>query len=488
MSSRVWSRKSIKEKFSISSPPFPILAAMIALVVGGVIGMFETPIWGGVVGAITMAVIVLLRQDELATTVVIAVRLYLDWYLGLGVIAQIMALLLLLIFFLARSPHYPWVEPRALWLWILLLILAIFPAIRGISLADGIYYYSNIIFSALIIFWLGIVIGRDSVHVRRFLKIFSAFGTLLAIHAIIQTSTGAFLLASPRYDAYLATVANFELSGATSSAYRIGSFFVNPDSSGAFFAIMILLPLGLFVESSALLEKILYFAEMFIMALGLLFTYSTVGWVAALIGIVVFILLVGSMHYRILLALIMLGIAVAIMIYFPSQVNLLLQHTNSPRILLLRIGAWQTGIQVIHAFPLAGIGLGRYVYIQRADPYRVPAQYIPLYHPHNSYLELAALGGLPLLIVFGTLLLFALQIALRNWIVADVRTRSLLGGGIAAVMALSVNSLANPGWTLAPLAATGWLILGVISSPLLTKNLISEKGQESNNNMIDGSQ
>jgi hypothetical protein len=43
----------------------------------------------------------------------------------------------------------------------------------------------------------------------------------------------------------------------------------------------------------------------------------------------------------------------------------------------------------------------------------------------------------------------------------------LIGAGIAAVITLCVNSFGNQGWTLPPLAATGWLILGTISSPLL---------------------
>lgn len=88
------------------------------------------------------------------------------------------------------------------------------------------------------------------------------------------------------------------------------------------------------------------------------------------------------------------------------------------------------------------------------------------------------MGGLPVFIIFMALMLFALCLAMRNWRLVDVRTRSLLGGGIAAVIALSINSVSINGWTLPPLAAIGWLILGVISSPLLAKSLSSEVTQE----------
>ena len=113
-------------------------------------------------------------------------------------------------------------------------------------------------------------------------------------------------------------------------------------------------------------------------------------------------------------------------------------------------------------------------YLQRSAAYGVQAKYIPLAHPHNSYLELAAMAGLPTLFVFLALLLFALWKSWRNWIQVDARTRCLLGGGIASIVALSVNSMSINGWTLPPLAAIGWLVLGAISSPLLIRKQVDE--------------
>jgi hypothetical protein len=92
------------------------------------------------------------------------------------------------------------------------------------------------------------------------------------------------------------------------------------------------------------------------------------------------------------------------------------------------------------------------------------------------------------LITFVALVLFALWLALRNRALADASTRSLLGGGIAAVMALSVNSLSINGWTLPPLAAIGWLILGLLSSPLLRKSLVNGKKHEDGKIITNNSQ
>ena len=119
-----------KDRFSISSS-FPILATIIAFL-GGVLAVFipsiiskvlpalaatnvlAQSIWGFAGGALIIAIIVILRQDEIAATLVIAVQLYIDSYLGFHVVSQVMALALLAVFFLARSPQHPWVEPRAL--------------------------------------------------------------------------------------------------------------------------------------------------------------------------------------------------------------------------------------------------------------------------------------------------------------------------------------------------------------------------------------
>jgi hypothetical protein len=83
--------------------------------------------------------------------------------------------------------------------------------------------------------------------------------------------------------------------------------------------------------------------------------------------------------------------------------------------------------------------------------------------------------------VFIALVSFSLWQSLRNRVLLDTETRTLISGGIAAVVALSVNSFSINGWTLPPLAAVGWVILGAISSPLLSKSLLSERqaGKES---------
>jgi len=133
MKNSVWSKgieDIIRDKLFISVL-FPITAITIGLLVGGMLGRLGPYASGLVIGAIMMILVTILRQDVLAATFVVVTSIYVDWYLGRLFDAQIITLLLLVVFFLARSPQHPWVEPRALWLWFLFLLLGIYPAIQG---------------------------------------------------------------------------------------------------------------------------------------------------------------------------------------------------------------------------------------------------------------------------------------------------------------------------------------------------------------------
>lgn len=472
MKSSVWawyaSISSKRETLSLSSL-YPLAAIMIALLLGGALGVFGPYIGLAILGSMVMAIIITLRQDELAATIVIAVHLYLDWYLFLHLVGLLLVIVLLLIFFFHRSAQRPWIKPRILWLWVFYLLITIEPALRGIlSTYDAATYYPSNILGAFILFWLGAVVARNIASVRRCFNLFAGLAVLLAVHTIIQAITGKTLFGSANADAVISSMSNYQLGA--SDAHRSGSFFIDPNWNGTFLAMMFFLPLGLFFENSSFLKKALYFAEMALILPALLLTYSNGAWIGIFAGIIAFLALIGRTNYRVMFLLFILVSGGAMVILFPSQIALQLSHAMDPSEISLRVGAWETAIRVIQAFPLTGLGLGYQHYLLSAEPYRVPTQLVPLQHPHNSYLELGAMGGLPVLGIFIALLVFALWLAMRNWILIDVRYRSLIGGGIAAIVALSINSISINGWTQLVTGGIGWLILGVISSPLLAKN------------------
>lgn len=480
-----WSEKPIADRKLV--PPLRWIVLAIALVAGGEIGLllpslvsrvspaidrFEgnagasnSVFWGLIIGVLVMALIIIFRQHELAATLVIASSIVADLYLGLYFVSLLIACLLLVTFFLARSPGAPWIKPPVFWLWISFVVLAIFPATHGIDFFDSMQYYLRVFLGAFIMFWLGTLFARNLASIRGLMRMLYIFGVLVALLTILQAVTGRLLFSTSRYEARLQSVASYQLG--TTGISRPGAFLINPDPNACFLAIMLILGLGLLVENPSVMKKVLFFAGSLIIALALLLTFSTEGMLSAIGGSLVLLVLVGRMRYRIFFLLLLVGAVAIILIAAPTQIALLLQHAQAPSELQLRIGAWQTGIHVIQAFPFTGLGLGDYVYQFGAEPYRVPTQHRILDHPHDAYLQLAALGGIPLLIVFLILLAILVFLALHNWRLADSQSRPLLGAGIAVVTVLCIYSLSDAGWTVASLATSGWMMLGLIASPLL---------------------
>ncbi len=440
------------------------------LLSGGILGNIGLYVMVSIIGTAVMIIMLILKQDELAITAVVAVHLYVDWYLGLGFVALIMMLLLLIFYYMFRTSHIFLENRNTLWIWFLLLLMAVIPATRGINLLDEAYYYANVILGAFMMFSLGTVIGCNDIHIIKLFNLLSLFAVLIAIIVMIQTTTGDLLFGSTRYDAYFAQIGGYYALSSDTSVQRIGGFFINPNSGGGFFAMMLLIPLGLFWESSTWRGKLLYFSEIFILLPALIFSFSTESWLSLCVGVVVFLIFIGRTNYRLFFLFIIVSVAIIIVTVFPSQIVLQLQHAEDPSELPLRSGAWQTGIQVIRAFPLFGLGLGRYVYFVRAEPYRAITQYSPLDHPHNAFLELAALGGLPVAIMFTFLLLLTFRLALHNWFRSSVKVRPLIASGVASAVALTIFSLSDAGWTCAPLLAVGWLLLGAVSMPIKSKS------------------
>lgn len=457
-----------------------------ALVAGGVLSIPGPYAFVAVIFVLLVVITLSLRKDACTVTLIVALHLYVDWYLGVHLFAPLLAAGSLCLFYLTRSARHPWTQPGLLWLWIVFLAITVYPALRGgvLMLYDAASFYPSDILGAFLMFWLGALLVGDEEHseanIRRFFQVFAAFALLLAIHTIIQAKTGTILFSSAHINDFLARpdILDYQLAGSTTS--RAGSFFIDPNWNGAFFALVFFLPLGLFVSSTSFLQRLWHLLEMALIVFALMCTYSTGSWIAFCVGLLAFLLLVGRARYRIALPAIIVVAGALIAVFLPQQVALQLQHAQGNNELSLRIAVWQTALRVIQAYPLIGVGLGHRAYLTRANAYRVPTQFVALSHPHDSYLEWAAMAGLPVLLVFLAVLMAAFWRAWRNWQRAPARLRPLIGAGIASAIALSMNSISINGWTHFALAFIGWLILGVSASPLATRGIIhheTRKGQ-----------
>ncbi len=474
---RPWWRDIIKERFS---PSFILLllALPAALCVGVAISRFNVVYGLAAVGALLVVIIVQLRWYELMVILIVAVHILIDWYLALRLVSLLMALMLLFACYFGRSADHPWLKPQPIWLWVLFLTLTIYPAINGaLDLYDADTYYPSLVLSAFIMFWLGNIIAKDISSVRRVFQLLSIFAALIAIHTIIEATTGKFLFESARAEALLTQRSDYQLIQNTlqivgAGVSRASSFIGHPDGNGTFLAFNFFLPLGLFIESKRLWAKVSYLLEMLLILPALMFTYSSAAWIALLAGMLAFVFFVGRMRYRVLLLILVAILTVIVFTVFPSQLALQLSHLSANNESSLHVGSWQTALRVIQAFPLFGVGLGDQAYLIRAEPFRVPAQITPLFEPDNSYLQWGSMAGIPVMLVFLLLLGYVFWFSWRNWRALDTRYRPLLGGGIVALIALSLNSLGIDGWTdPGAMVSLGWLIAGLVGSPFIGRCL-----------------
>src|SRR5438477_7439531 len=74
----------------------------------------------------------------------------------------------------------------------------------------------------------------------------------------------------------------------------------------------------------------------------------------------------------------------------------------------VRVEIWSRALQVIHDFPLTGIGMGAFrTAVPALYPY-VISDPEKVHHAHNLYLQIGADLGLPGLAAFGALIIFLL--------------------------------------------------------------------------------
>lgn len=134
--------------------------ASSSLLLGGLLGWLGFYACIIVMIGIIFGIVVFLRLDTLSVTLVAAIHLYVDWYLGFHLIAPILAISLLLYYYLMRSPSHPWSFPRFYVIWIIFLIITIYPSIRGglLMTYDAASFYPSDILGALLMYWLGSVV------------------------------------------------------------------------------------------------------------------------------------------------------------------------------------------------------------------------------------------------------------------------------------------------------------------------------------------
>jgi putative inorganic carbon (HCO3(-)) transporter len=262
----------------------------------------------------------------------------------------------------------------------------------------------------------------------------------VAAFAALEVITGRPLLASlsAARSAYLPTLERSTFAG----VQRLGSLFFNADwmAVALTFGLAIWVGTALATSGSTRTVATAVAAGMLALAFATLTRSVFIGAPAAFLAIFV----VGRSGERWRLAVRAVAVVAAVLYLAPGLAHTALARLEDPARSALRIGAARTAADIIAAYPLAGLGMGWERYEQLAEPYRdVSRQYIPLAHPHNSYLELGAMLGIPGLCAFAGLTWMGLRAAGRGAL-SGAETAAFAGMVVLLVMSLTVNAVTLP--------------------------------------------
>lgn len=349
-------------------------------------------------------------------------------------------------------------------LWVTIPIITLPALLHGTPFSESAAYYVALMGVPTVMYALGNNVIQSPQSFRILLQLIMGVGLLIALHTIIEAHFNFFLFPNRYSGQYSQSISPFS-SGIM--VHRAGSFLLNPDANGTFLAVMLMLPICLFSGSRSWFEKSGYCAAIALLSIALLDTYSFGAFAAALGGLAIFVFSATNRKVLLISGGLLAGFVAIVMLLLSHQVRAFVVHATNPQELSMRFGLWIAGLHVIRDHPLLGIGLSHSLYQTVSWPYRFAGQTRPEPTPHNSYLEIAALAGIPTLIIFIALLVGAIGLVWRNARASDRATRRLLIGVLAGVATLSLNSMEAEAWTLRPVSWLVWILLGAAASPWL---------------------
>lgn len=210
-----------------------------------------------------------------------------------------------------------------------------------------------------------------------------------------------------------------------SGAQRLSTPVGHPNFLGAF--LMLLLPLIWLFQWASLSQRQNLFIKTlltFFFLLGILFSYSRTAWIGTAFSLFIFLFFSLSVFKRSLL-LIPLILSLSGLFWLshkspdPFSHSVLkrvesLAHIQNEDNFIERIYAWKTTLSIIQSNYLKGIGTGNELFKKEYEKHLQPSAREILPHPHQIFLHLAAVFGLPVLFLYLTLLSYAIYTLLLN--------------------------------------------------------------------------
>lgn len=259
-------------------------------------------------------------------------------------------------------------------------------------------------------------------------------------------------------------------------AVRIYSVFTNPNIFAEYLVMLTPLAVGTMWYTKSMKKKLTFIIGVGVLLLALLMTMSRGGWLGIFVAAFVFVLIVDK-------RLLVLAIPI-VLIAVPFLPKSILQRfisigSNVDSSILYRTKIYQITANIIKDNFINGVGFG---YIPFKQVYETYIRTMPIYHAHNTFLEIFAEGGIIGLLVF-LILIFSL---IKNGLCyltksSDKYIKYLGAGAMASLFGILANGMTEHILYMPRIIFTFWILVGLIICLIrLSKDSNKEELRENN--------
>lgn len=241
----------------------------------------------------------------------------------------------------------------------------------------------------------------------------------------------------------------------TSRAYSI---LLSPNLLGSFFTLFIPLAFALFIAEDMVYKKVLALAAFGICSLGLLFTLSRGAWLAAFVGIIVFLVFT---YRRILLPIIVFTGAAVVSVpalsdrFFRLFTSDYVQKSSTGG----RIFRFQAGLEQWQKDPIFGVGLGRFGGAVAMN-YNLAPFYMDNYYM-KTLVEMGVVGLTATAILYLLLIVFCVA-SIRS--ISSVKMQITLYGALSGIVGVLVHNFMENIFESPAMVSLVWVFAAIVVS------------------------
>ncbi|HEY5528757.1 MAG TPA: O-antigen ligase family protein [Thermoleophilia bacterium] len=319
--------------------------------------------------------------------------------------------------------------------------------VRGVPNDVGLFAL-RIIFEPMLYFFAGFLLPKSRQWVKWIVAVFLLSSVALALHGLYQYVTHAPMPAHW-----------IDITEASSIGTRAYSIVGNPNGLGAFLLLGALVSMSLALARLKAVQRIVMAVVCVLLLAGVAVTFSRGAWIGLGVGVLALLI----MAYRRYLAPLFIAAFVA---WFaaPAKFTHRLTFAFSGAYITKsteagRLFVWKLALQHIAEHPWFGVGLGTFGGTS-AVMYGFGRLWVD-----NFYLQLAAEGGLILLVLFLWILLRAAKGLVKSHKnTRDPYTRALTAGVFGGFMAVAAANATASVWETLIVGVGFWFLTGLATS------------------------